>query len=145
MTEAVPAERAAAAEKKRPLLRRVPTTFVVTLLGITLTAWLLPAFTRQWDDRQKAQELKAAIVADMAAATGAALVGGEAIWARAGQKLPRDRVAARSSLKTGRSQRDSVADTWARSSLTIESRLRAYLPQQIVKAWQVYTWLVDRF
>jgi hypothetical protein len=59
MDEAAPPEAGTtAAEKKRPLLRRVPTSLLVTLLGIALTAWLLPAFTRQWDDRQKAQELQ---------------------------------------------------------------------------------------
>jgi hypothetical protein len=109
--------------------RKVPVSAVVTFVGIALTAWLLPAFTRQWDDRQKAQELKAGIVADMAAATARALVGGEAIWAEPPRKV----------------NRDEIADDWARSSLSIEARLRAYLPPRIVAAWQIYTWMVDRF
>jgi hypothetical protein len=75
MSEAAPPEEpAAAAEKKRPLLRRVPTSLVVTLLGIVLTAWLLPAFTRQWDDRQKAHEVRAALASKIAAATADAVV-----------------------------------------------------------------------
>jgi hypothetical protein len=119
-------ENAPHAEARR---RKVPTSVVVTFAGIALTAWLLPAFTRQWDDRQKAQELKAAIVADMTSATAPALVGGEAIWADPPRKVNR--------LK--------IANDWARSSLVVEARLRAYLPQRIVAAWQIYTWMVDRF
>jgi hypothetical protein len=38
---------------KKASRRKVPTSLVVTLLGIALTAWLLPAVTRQWDDRQR--------------------------------------------------------------------------------------------
>src|SRR3954465_14347156 len=64
----------AAAEKKPRLLRRVPTSLIVTLLGIALTAWLLPAFTRQWDDRQKAHELKTALTSQIATATADALI-----------------------------------------------------------------------
>jgi hypothetical protein len=74
MDEAAPAEAGAAAGKKRPLLRRVPTSLIVTLLGIGISAWLIPAFTRQWDDRQKALELKVAVVAQIASATSQALV-----------------------------------------------------------------------
>ena len=127
MTEAAPAEAGAAAEKKRPLLRRVPTSLVVTLLGIALTAWLLPAFTRQWDDRQKAHELKTAMVADMASATAAALIGGEAVWA--GRPVNKRRV----------------ADAWSLASLTLEARLRAYFGRDVINAWQVYSWMIDHF
>ncbi len=54
----------------------------VTLLGIALTDWLLPAFTRQWDDRQKARELKAAVITQVAAATAAQLVETRKVSAR---------------------------------------------------------------
>ncbi len=53
MDQAAPAEAGTAVEKKRPLLRRVPTPLIVTLLGIVLTAWLLPAFTRQWETARR--------------------------------------------------------------------------------------------
>src|SRR3982751_5368573 len=75
MDEAAPAAAGTAAEKRRPFLRRLPTSLVVTLLGIGLTAWLLPALTRQWDDRQKAQEVKAALVREMAGASARVIVG----------------------------------------------------------------------
>jgi hypothetical protein len=99
----------------------------VTVLGIALTAWLLPAFTRQWDDRQKAQQVKSGIVANIAAASGHALTGGEAIWA-------------------GRAvNRSEVADQWSLASIEIQSQLRAYFNDEVVKAWQVYAWMVSKF
>jgi hypothetical protein len=100
---------------------------VVTLVGIALTAWLLPAFTRQWDDRQKAQEVKSALVADMASASSRALTGGEPIWSG------------------GRADSRRVLSDWGASSLRIETRLRAYLGPELVTAWQVDEWLVNRW
>jgi hypothetical protein len=41
---------------------------IVTLVGIGFSAWF-PAFTRQWDDRQKARELQAAVADSIAVAT----------------------------------------------------------------------------
>src|SRR3954467_7064097 len=61
-------EVAESSERGRRRLR-IPTSVFVTLLGIALTAWFLPAFTRQWDDRQKAHELKAALASQVAVAT----------------------------------------------------------------------------
>lgn len=127
MTEAAPAAAGATVEKKRTLLRRFPTSLIVTLVGIVVTAWLLPAFTRQWDDRQKAQELKSALVADMASASARALTGGEPIWSG------------------GRADSKRVLSDWGASSLRIETRVRAYLGPELVTAWQIYTWLVNRW
>ena len=118
---------AKAARERRRL--RVPTSVLVTFVGIALTAWLLPALTHQWDDRQNSQELKAAIVADIATATAQALVGGEAIWAKPPRPV----------------NRAKLADDWSRASLRIEARLRAYFGPPIIAAWQIYTWFVDRF
>jgi len=116
---------------------RVPATVVVTLVGIALTAWLLPAFTRQWDDRQKERQLKAEIVKEMASATSRALVGGEAIWnvptaatperlldPNPDLQLPTPPVAKRRSVNGSQ-----VADDWARASLAIEAQVASLLPR----------------
>ena len=52
-----PAEAAPESRKRSGRRVRIATSVVITLIGIALTAWLLPAFTRQWDDRQKVREL----------------------------------------------------------------------------------------
>src|SRR5215471_7729030 len=83
MSDAAPTG-GAATEEKKPFLRRVrrpPTALFVTLLGIVLTAWLLPAVTRQWNDRQSAHMVQAGIVSDMTAATARTLQRGDALWA----------------------------------------------------------------
>src|SRR5690348_6647810 len=102
--EAAP-EAKAPAEGKRSLLQRIPTPVVATLVGIALTAWLLPAFTKQWDDRQKAHELQTRMVADMASASAHALTGGDAIWA------------------SRRVNKAAVADAWSVANLQLEARL----------------------
>src|SRR5215470_7288837 len=114
MTEDTPAVAGVAAEQKRSLRRRVPTSLIVTLAGILLTAWLVPAFTRQWDDRQKAQELKSALVADMGSASARALTGGEPIWSG------------------GKADTKRVLTDWDSSSLRVETRLRAYFGSELV-------------
>jgi hypothetical protein len=100
------------------------------VLGLALTAWLLPAMTRQWDDRQKEHELKAAVVADMASATARALLGGEAIWSA--PPPPRHAPAA-------------LASQWNLSALEIEARLGTYFSPSVVASWEIYSWAVDRF
>ena len=62
--EAKEAAPAGPAERKRKtllgrLFSRIPSSLFVTVFGIALTAWLLPAFTRQWDDRKDARALTA--------------------------------------------------------------------------------------
>src|SRR5262249_24837592 len=129
MSDAAPSA-GAAAEEQKPLLRRLrrpPTALLVTLLGIALTAWLLPAVSRQWDDRQKAQQLKTRVGSEMASGTARALIGGEALTA--GRKIDRTRI----------------LDAWEVESLTLETRLRAYFGNKIVTAWEIYSWLVDRY
>ena len=128
--DAAPQAADPAAERRTWRWLRVSKAVLVSLLGLALTAWLIPALTRQWDDRQREHELKAAIVADMASSTARALVGGEAIWSN--QALS----------KQGRRQ---IGDDWALSALEIEAKLRSYFASSVVASWEIYSWAVDRF
>ena len=112
----------AVAGKVQQLLRRLPPTLIVTLLGIALTAWLLPAFTRQWDDRQKAHELKAGLVADMSSATAHALLMGKDAHRTASERR----------------------NDWLLASAAVDARLRAYFPASVVAAWETYSYFVDQ-
>jgi hypothetical protein len=130
-TAKAPADAAPAASAERSRLRlRVPKTLLVTVLGFALSAWLIPAMTKQWDDRQKVHELKADVVAEMASVSARALLAGEAVWS--GQHL------------TAR-ERKRVENEWGLSTLGLEARLRAYFPRSVVTGWEVYAWAVDRF
>ena len=106
-------------------------SLVVTVLGIALSAWLIPAFTRQWDDRQKARELQASIVTEMNRASAQVLTDGQSVLY---QRFPL-------TLST-RPLPPTVKD-WFVSSLQLEARLSAYFPQPVVGAWLEYTNLVS--
>jgi hypothetical protein len=130
---AAPKESAAPDEKARDERKRlrVPTSVIVTLLGIALTAWLLPAFTRQWDDRQKAHELKVGLVSEIASATASAVATGETIQGGA---------------RTTETSRANAHRQWSLAALQVDGRLRAYFPgSTIAVAWQIYTYALGRF
>jgi hypothetical protein len=111
---------------------------LATVVGLAVTAWLIPAMSRQWEDRQKEHDLKAAIVADMSSATARALVGGEAIWSTA--QHPALKPAQRARIG------DRIGNQWALSALAIDARLRSYFPgSSVVAGWELYSWAVDRF
>jgi hypothetical protein len=100
--------------------RRLPTPLLVTLLGIALSAWLLPAVTRQWDDRQKARDLQASLIGEMSTASARALGAGfNAIETR--------------QSRSGRLRK--AEQDWEIAGLEVEAKLRAYFPQRVVKSW----------
>ena len=116
----MPAEAEAAPEKKRPHRLRVPTSLVVTLVGIALTAWLLPAFTRQWDDRQKAQELRGATIQTL------------------NSEFVRMYVASRRVFRTTSASRAlfqdqavlfALLDQWQLAWIPIQAQVRTYFPE----------------
>jgi hypothetical protein len=116
---------AATKEAEPKLLRRprVPTPVVVAVLGIVLGSWLLPAFTRQWDDRQKAGEVKAAIVAQIASATGRALLDAH----QASMTSAR--------APSARGVIPPAGKEWSVANMEIRARLRAYFGAQAVDHW----------
>ena len=121
MEAAAPESGAMATEQtaQRQLRWRIPTPIVVAVLGIVLGSWLLPAFTRQWDDRQKAGEVKATVVAQIASATGRALLEVHQATARPGP-APSSQI---------------PAAEWLVASMEIRARLRAYFGSEAVEQW----------
>jgi hypothetical protein len=110
-------------EPKLLRLPRIPTPLVVAVLGIVLGSWLLPAFTRQWDDRQKAGEVKAAIVAQIASASGRALLEVHQATTRPGPAPSSQRGI------------PSAAQEWSVASMEIRAKLRAYFGPSAVEHW----------
>lgn len=148
MDEAAPAEAGAAAEKKRRhLLRRVPTPLIVTLVGIALTAWLLPAFTRQWDDRQKAHEVKAALAGQIATATADELTKNilaarvtDRLRRQAERRHPHDTRKAQGGIPVINNAAERVVgDLWLKHRIALEANLRAnFTSTKIVTALHEY-------
>jgi hypothetical protein len=122
-------------EDRRPgLLERIPTPVLVTIVGALLTAWLIPAFTRQWQDRQTARELKASVVAQMNGATADAVINSAFI---AANRLP-------SSQGSGFDQEafNRLDLKWRQDGAAVEARLRAYFSPVLVGEWASYEELV---
>ncbi len=102
---------------------RVPTPIVVAVMGLVLGSWLLPAFTRQWDDRQKAGELRASIVAEISSATGRAVLD-----AHQASITPRRAHSARGTIPP-------AGKDWSVANMEIRARLRAYFGSKAVEHW----------
>jgi hypothetical protein len=141
MSDAAPAAGAEEAPKtpaegeaeEKPLVRRLrrpPTALLVTLLGIALTAWLLPAFTRQWDDRQKARALQARLVTQISTSTAEALAAGRNLLLRRPKIVGKPAKALASN--------PGVA-AWSSASIQTEAQLRAYFPESVVDSWATYS------
>jgi hypothetical protein len=123
---------ARAAEQAKAKLRpwhRVPTPIVVAVIGIVLSSWLIPALTRQWDDRQKANEVRASVAYEAASATARALSDAQ--------------QASLAGLWKGsaRPSTSPAAKEWAVASLRIQARLQTYFGRKAVERWQ----LVSRY
>ena len=112
----------------RPRLWWLPRPILLTLFGAAISAWLVPAFTRQWQDRQKEREIKVALVADIGDSTSDALVTSQYLANRA---FPGG---------NGQSEYNRFTLGWARRSAQIEAKLRAYFPDNsLVDDWRDYS------
>jgi hypothetical protein len=111
--------------------RWIPKSLVLAVIGIGLSSWLIPAITRQWDDRQKAGDLKAALVAEMATATGRAVLDAQAFT-----YAPPD-------TRPSPSANAAAVKEWSVAALEIRARLDAYFGPAAVEAWEVVTHYVN--
>jgi len=121
----------------KPLVffRRTPTALVVTLVGLLLSAWLLPALTRQWDDRQKANELKVSLSTAVATADARVMTN---VLVMARNTRQGDQRHHRRLLVVSPMERD-----WVVTSSELGARMFAYFPKAAV-AWDSWAYMVDR-
>jgi hypothetical protein len=105
-----------ARERKR---FRVPSSVLLTLLVALLSVWVAPAFARQWDERQKAREIQAALAQDVAVSTTAAIGDGLAAL-------------------NGAESLDAMtaAKEWDTARARLEAELRVYYPgDAVIQHW----------
>jgi hypothetical protein len=96
---------------------RVPASVVVTLLGAALTVWLAPAFTRQWDDRKAARDLKVGLAEDAVITAFQTIQDG-------------------ARLAEGNGAYDVILGRWGEAALKTELRTKAYFGS-IGDEWQM--------
>lgn len=130
-----PAERARESVPPKAVRSRwwwLPKPILLTLFGAVISAWLVPAFTRQWQDRQKEREIKVALVSDIGDSTSDALVTSQYVANRA---FPGG---------NGQAEYNRFTLDWARRSAQIEAKLRAYFPDNpLVDDWHEYSIVVQ--
>lgn len=133
----------AAPEKQRrrvlTAIRRIrfPKSVVLPVVGALFTLWLLPAFTRQWEDRQKARELQASLIEEIAVASSEAEGAAETGASGLGANSESDAAATKSGIVTD----PQVAwEKWEVEQNKVDARLRAYFDADVVDAWKRYAW-----
>ena len=116
----------------RSLWSWIPKPVLITLFGALVSAWLVPAFTRQYQDRQKEREIKVGLVSEIGDATSDALVTSQFL---AAQTFPQG----------GQAEFNRVALDWSRRSAAVEAKLAAYFPgNDVVDDWRSYATAVQR-
>jgi hypothetical protein len=91
---------------------------VFTVVGALFTLWVLPAFGRQWEDRQKARELQASLIEDIAVASSEAEAAAE--------------------TATDGEDADAAWNEWQVEQNKVDARLRAYFGAKVVDDWKRY-------
>ena len=115
----------------------LPKSILATVAATLATAWLFPALSHQWQDRQKAKELTAGLVSQIGSNTSEALV--------TSSFLTYDRFPSSSDpSRPGFNQEifNRVDLEWRTSSAEIEAQLQAYYPDAVVAEWRDYSALV---
>jgi hypothetical protein len=117
----------------------LPKSVLATVAATLATAWLFPALSHQWQDRQKAKELTAALVSQIGSNTSQALVTSSFITYN---RFP----SSSDPSKPGFSQEEfnRLDLQWRTSSAEIEAQLQAYYPDPVVHEWRAYSDLVWR-
>ena len=116
-------------EAKQPDERRrfrVQTPVIVTVLVALFSVWVAPAFTRQWDDRRKVGEMKAALAEEIATTTARTVAAGMEI--------------SRSVRPKARLDSWEAADArWRLDSFRMKMKLTAYFDPGISEDWTEFS------
>ena len=145
MTEVAPAAPKTAADDAAPprrgarfrWLAHVPKTIVATVVLTLLSAWIFPALSHQWQDRQKAREMTASIVSQIGKNTSDALI--TSAFINFNRFASSDDPSHRGFNQDVFNQLDRE---WRTSSAEVEAELRAYFPREVVDEWRDYSNLV---
>lgn len=115
------------------LARWLANPLVVTVVAAFLGSYLIPQITRNWQDHQKALEIKTGLVSQMSESVSGAVATGRFIAA--------DLVPPASQQ---RAWNDGYRD-WTTASASIGAELRAYVGRQIGSDWRSFADVVTNF
>jgi hypothetical protein len=115
----------------------VPKPLLATVAATLATAWIFPALSHQWQDRQKAKELTAGLVSEIGSNTSEALVTSSFLT---NNRFPSSSDPSRPGFN--QEVFNKLDLEWRTSSAEIEAQLRAYYPDGVVDEWRDYSDLV---
>jgi hypothetical protein len=109
---------------------------VLLVLGALVTSYLIPSFTRRWQDHQKALEVRSDLASQIAASATSAVIRSDAIH---------------EAIQANKKAQISAADdkawlVWQIQSAALEARLTAYISKRgLAHDWAGYMQEVDVF
>jgi len=106
-------------------------------ISLFVTALLIPAFTRQWDDRQKANDVRHALVDEIASTSAVALSRASDLLSTSLKARPTKPVLALLA------RTPAPEATWGRQGLEIQAKLAGYFNESLILQWQDYRDLVS--
>jgi hypothetical protein len=128
-TEARPAD----AKKARgnEVYRWLAHPFLIAICVAVLVNWLIPNFTRKWQNHQKALEIKTGLVSDMGQSVSNAVMTGRFIAAGLVSRSSSDPRADQRAFNDG-------YRAWTTSNASIGAKLQAYLGNDLGSQWRSF-------
>jgi hypothetical protein len=134
--EAKPAE--AKPSRLRELSHWFAHPFVIAVFIALLVNWLIPNFTRKWQDHQKALEIKTGLVSDMGQSISDAVMTGRFISAGLVSRSSADPRADQRAFNDG-------YRAWTTSNASIGAKLQAYFGADLGSQWRSFSNVVTDY
>jgi hypothetical protein len=105
--------------------------FLIAICVAVLVNWLIPNFTRKWQNHQKALEIKTGLVSDMGESVSNAVMSGRFIAAGLVNRSSADPHADQRAFNDGYRR-------WTTSNASIGAKLQAYLGSEMGSQWRSF-------
>jgi hypothetical protein len=140
-TDAQPSDAKSAEAKPsrlRELSRGLAHPFVIAIVVAVLVNWLIPQFTRKWQDHQKALEIKTGLVSDMGESISDAVMTGRFIAAGLVSRSSSDPRADQRAFNDG-------YRAWTTSNASIGAKIQAYFGNDLGAQWRSFANVVTDY
>jgi hypothetical protein len=112
--------------------------FVIAVVIAVLVNFLIPSFTRKWQDHQKALEIKTGLVSDMGEAISDAVMSGRFISAGLVSRSSSDPRADQRAFNDG-------YRAWTTSNASIGAKIQAYFGNDLGSQWRSFANVVTDY
>ncbi len=112
--------------------------FVIAVVIAVLVNFLIPQFTRKWQDHQKALEIKTGLVSDMGESTSNAVMNGRFIAAGLVSRSSSDPRADQRAFNDG-------YRAWTTSNASIGAKIQAYFGNDLGSQWRSFSNVVTDY